>query len=62
MLTAERVKVAVIRQAGAPVGQPAPCYLNCPCGARPVVSDAERITCGCGAVYSPSGWLLAWRA
>ena len=52
------VKVALIRETGVPVGQPARMFLNCPCGARPEqrtdcahpvlqVND-EGVCCDCG--------------
>jgi hypothetical protein len=53
------VKVAVIRMPGYPIGQPAPCYLNCPCGAKPKRGGlAEYVPCVCGAVYSFNGYLV----
>lgn len=53
------VKVAVIREAGYPVGQPASCYLNCPCGAAPKRgTPSGYIPCVCGAVYSFNGYLV----
>lgn len=64
----ERTKVAIIREPGHPVGEPAPCYLNCPCGAKPPApADAGLMTwCACGAIYDAAGWLVrrssAWEA
>lgn len=53
------LKVAMIRYPGYPVGFPAPCYFNCPCGAAPKVRGiGEVVPCVCGAVYSPVGYLV----
>lgn len=52
-----RTKVAIIRRPGYPVGRPAPCYLNCPCGAEPPV-PSDWIGCSCGRRYDALGWLI----
>ena len=62
MATTRLIKVAIIREPGHPVGTPAPCYLNCPCGAQPRTSvtadpDFSFIECPCGRVYDIAGWL-----
>jgi hypothetical protein len=57
MTTTGLVKVALIRDPSTPVGQPGTMYLNCPCGARPVVNDAD-VACPCGQKYTPTGWLI----
>jgi hypothetical protein len=55
------VKVAVIRDPSVPPGQPAPMWLNCPCGAKPAtksVRDTNRegvVVCVCGREYSYDG-------
>ena len=54
-------KVAMIREPGHPIGQPAPVYLNCPCGAKPSVpamSADVHVHCQCGKVYTFDGWLV----
>lgn len=54
-------KVAWIREAGHPVGQPAPGRLNCRCGSAPVsVFNASQgnVTCACGQVYTWNGYLV----
>jgi hypothetical protein len=54
------IKLALRREEGYPVGQPAPCYLLCPCGRKvPVPPDAiAPLTCDCGAAYTPDGWIV----
>ena len=52
-------KVAVVRGGDAPIGEPGPLYLNCPCGAKPTTRldlNAPDVTCACGVTYSSSGW------
>jgi len=61
MTTTHKVKAAIIRRPGYLIGQPAPCYLNCSCGAQPTATEADAIPCVCGAIYSPAGWLLDGR-
>jgi len=45
------------------VGSPAPCYLNCPCGAKPRLPtgrtdpDWDYVECACGRVYDSLGWI-----
>ena len=61
-MTTRLTKVAMIREPGYPAGQAAPCYLNCPCGAKPrtsVTADPEItfVECACGRVYDTAGWL-----
>lgn len=51
-------KVAVIREPGHPVGQPAPCYLNCPCGAKPALTGRGSVVCACGTIYDERGWII----
>lgn len=53
------VKVAWIRNPGAPVGSPAPGHLNCPCGHSPesMFQKGPDIKCACGRVYSWDGWM-----
>jgi hypothetical protein len=61
MATMRLTKVAMIREPGYPVGQPAPLYLNCPCGAKPRTDARDPeftfIECACGRVYDSLGWL-----
>lgn len=52
------VKVAVIREAGYPMGEPAPCYIKCACGAKPPAYMGEFV-CRCGVRYSADGWVLS---
>ena len=42
-----KVKAAWIRLPGYPIGRPAPLYLNCPCGARPVT----HVRCACSIMH-----------
>lgn len=56
-------KKALIREAGHPLGQPAPMYLVCVCGNKVPVSapfDAgTREACSeCGQIYDGAGWLV----
>ena len=54
------IKVAMIREPGYPIGKPAPCYLNCPCGARPSTRHhGEHVACACGRVYTSLGYLVS---
>ena len=54
-----RTKVAVIRDPSVPPGQPAPMWLNCPCGAKPATRyQGPDVTCACGKVYSHNGHLV----
>ena len=61
MTTAELVKVAVIREPGHPVGQPAPLYLNCRCGGKPrTVPNGPNVKCWrCKVLYSSDGYIIA---
>ena len=54
-----KAKVAMIREPGYPVGVPAPCYLRCPCGAKPsTVPGGATVTCHqCGTTYTSTGWV-----
>lgn len=52
------MKLAVIREAGYPVGQTAPCWLNCPCGNRVPAYEGEQ-ECECGVRYNASGWVIS---
>ena len=57
--TSMRAKVAVIRAPGYPMGQPAPGYLNCPCGAQPAtLIDGPDVPCTCGVTYTANGWIV----
>ena len=58
--TARLVKLAVKRDMSVPVGQPAPCHLDCRCGTKIDMPWAhEVLTCnGCGNRYDRSGWQL----
>ena len=59
MIISALTKVARLRAPGYPVGMPAPCTLNCPCGARPPAPEGEEfVTCGCGKTYNALGYLL----
>jgi hypothetical protein len=58
-----RTKVAWIRDANAPMGQPAGGHLNCPCGAKPRADKPEDyVPCVCGAVYAARGYVVNTRA
>ena len=54
------MKVAIIRQPGYEVGQRAPLYLNCPCGAKPETSIDTKadVKCKCGTHYTYDGWII----
>jgi hypothetical protein len=52
------LKLARIRADGYPVGVSAPMHLNCPCGAKPAVSN-DGAACSCGRQYDGAGWLVA---
>jgi hypothetical protein len=58
MTTTTKIKASIIRRAGYPIGEPAPCFLTCGCGAELDIPKGVVIPCACGAIYSPSGWLL----
>lgn len=51
-------KVAVIRDPSVPPGQPAPMWLNCPCGAKPPLTEGTVIVCPCGEHYERNGRVL----
>ena len=55
-------KIAVIRDAGVPIGIPARCWIRCPCGGERLevstLASDETITCHCGAAYTRAGWLV----
>lgn len=54
----ERMKAALIRAPGYPVGQPAPMHLNCECGEQcPVPSIGLKVRCRCGIEYDAGGWI-----
>ena len=59
MQTLKLTKVAMIRVPEYPVGKPAPCYLNCPCGAKPLTNHETEadVMCACGVAYSYNGWI-----
>ena len=59
-LPVEIVKVARIRMPGYPIGEWAPMYLNCPCGAKPEAPDM-MVTCRCGRTYDANGYLQGGR-
>lgn len=53
-------KVAMIRVPGYPQGVPAPMYLNCPCGIKPM-TDLETgfdVVCRCGRKFSYNGYVI----
>lgn len=51
-----RLKVAMIRKPGPPIGQLGEVYLNCPCGAKPDTQlNVPDVWCQCGAKYSWDG-------
>lgn len=55
-----RVKAAIIRDEGYPIGTPAPCHINCECGERiPLAKPFEQgATCPkCGTIYDKRGWI-----
>lgn len=57
--TAQLVKLAVKRDPSVPMGQPAPCWLDCRCGHRvDLVPGHEVLTCACGNRYGRNGWQL----
>jgi hypothetical protein len=57
-------KLALKRDQSVPAGQPAPLYLDCPCGTRIDVQPAGltgngiNVCAGCGAAYDGLGWLI----
>lgn len=55
-----RVKVAVRRDPSVPIGEPAPLYLVCPCGASVPLADIDTdvVCAACGQTFTPDGWLL----
>lgn len=56
-MTTGYTKRALIRDAGYPVGTPAPVHVDCACGRKvPITSKTNR--CGaCGSSYDTAGWL-----
>lgn len=55
-------KRALIRREGYPIGQPAPLYIRCECGAEVDVNGAELLTCAkCGVGYDSRGWIITRR-
>lgn len=57
--TASRIKCAVIREEGYPIGQPAPCYIKCECGTKVRVTPRVLMHCDvCGRIYDDRGWLV----
>jgi hypothetical protein len=61
MATLERMKAAIIRRDGYPIGQPAPCFLRC-CDNEidaPEIGSGGQVTCPtCGTSYNESGWVV----
>lgn len=51
-------KLAAIREPGYPVGEPAPCFFHCPCGAKVPAYQGEQ-ACQCGTRYDARGWVMA---
>jgi hypothetical protein len=54
------LKVAWIRNADVPMGQPAKGRLNCPCGNAPESSfkaEDGDVHCNCGRVFTYNGWI-----
>jgi hypothetical protein len=51
-------KKALIREAGHPVGVPAPMYLNCVCGNK-LAMPGGPAKCACGFEYDEQGWITA---
>ncbi len=53
-------KVAIKRDPSYPAGQPAPMFLDCPCGLRHPVDFpyGADIHCECGLAFSALGWVL----
>ena len=58
-----KTKAAMIRLPGYPVGKPAPCYLKCDCGHKPLtdIDTKADVTCSCGTVYEYNGWIKNYR-
>lgn len=57
--TSKRIKAAIQREPGYPVGEPAPCFLICECGKRLYLpGTALPLRCDCGAMYDSAGWRL----
>lgn len=57
-----KLKTALIRRPGYPIGQPAPLYLNC-CGREIDVEKpfdkSHSVTCQtCGTIYDGGGWVI----
>lgn len=51
-------KVALRRDPAAPIGQPAPLHVVCPCGATVPQTDAGMTCRQCGQRFDSRGWLL----
>ena len=56
-VTTSIIKVAWVRNAGAPVGKPARGRLQCPCGNAPETEfkPGPDVVCKCGKVYTWDG-------
>jgi len=50
-------KLALKRDPSVPVGQPAPMFLDCPCGERLTATDSIN-SCKCGAAYDARGYVI----
>lgn len=60
-MTTGLIKIALKREAGYPIGQPAPLYANCPCGTTISHLDYKTgFTCpNCRNQYSADGWIIS---
>lgn len=56
-----QTKVAWIRNQNTPIDQPAPGYLDCPCGNAPETNyspETGNVTCTCSRVYTWNGYVI----
>lgn len=51
-------KLAAVREPGHPIGESAPCWFTCPCGAKHRAFQ-ESIACACGARWTADGYRRA---
>lgn len=56
------MKKAIIRDAGYPVGSPAPMHINCECGTSIPVGEQGATCYICGIKYDVYGWIISRKA
>lgn len=54
-----RVKAAMIRAEGYPVGKPGPVHFNCSCGTQVPQTTMRNVCATCGTTYDEQGWIQA---